>query len=136
MKNALTIVVLTLTGMVIGCAPAKKPVANGAGVLDVKPTSTDTVALKSVTVEPLPSDSISYSRTPSPASTAAHPAAETAAPVAAATTGSSYKIKRGDTLYAIAKTTYGDGKQWQKIADNNPGLCPKSLRVGQTITLP
>jgi 5'-nucleotidase len=141
MKNALSLVVVMLAGLLIGCAPAKKPVANGSGVLDVGPTRTGPVAVKSVTVEPLPSDRISFSHTPS-AATAAKPVASTAAVnralavTSTPTTGSAYKIKRGDTLYAIAQTTYGDGKQWQKIAEHNPGLSPKALRVGQTITLP
>jgi 5'-nucleotidase len=50
--------------------------------------------------------------------------------------GGSYVVKKGDTLYGIARTHYGDGKQWQKIAAANPGLSPTSLKVGQTITLP
>ena len=27
-----------------------------------------------------------------------------------------YTVRKGDTLYSIAKTRYGDGKQWQRIA--------------------
>jgi len=48
----------------------------------------------------------------------------------------SYTVKKGDTLYKIAKDRYGDGKQWQKIASANPGLTPSTLRVGQTLVLP
>ena len=48
----------------------------------------------------------------------------------------SYTVKKGDTLYSIARTHYGDGKQWQRIASANPGLRPSSLKVGQTITIP
>jgi 5'-nucleotidase len=54
----------------------------------------------------------------------------------AALGGGTYVVKKGDTLYGIARTHYGDGKQWQKIAAANPGLSPTSLKVGQTITLP
>ena len=50
--------------------------------------------------------------------------------------GNSYTVKKGDTLYAIARAKYGDGKQWQRIAQANPGVSPSSLKVGQTITLP
>ena len=50
--------------------------------------------------------------------------------------GGSYVVKKGDTLYGIARTHYGDGKKWQQIASANPGLSPTSLKVGQTITLP
>jgi nucleoid-associated protein YgaU len=50
--------------------------------------------------------------------------------------GGAYTVKKGDTLYGIARTHYGDGKQWQKIATANPGVSPATLKVGQTITLP
>ena len=50
--------------------------------------------------------------------------------------GGTYKVKKGDTLFGIARAHYGDGKQWQKIAAANPGLSPQSLKVGQTINVP
>ena len=50
--------------------------------------------------------------------------------------GGSYTVKRGDTLYSIARSRYGDGKQWSRITAANPGLRPESLKVGQTITIP
>ncbi|MGH7178425.1 MAG: LysM peptidoglycan-binding domain-containing protein [Tepidisphaeraceae bacterium] len=53
-----------------------------------------------------------------------------------ATGSGTYTVKRGDTLYGIARTRYGDGKQWQKIASANPGVTPQSLKVGQTLVIP
>jgi 5'-nucleotidase / UDP-sugar diphosphatase len=50
--------------------------------------------------------------------------------------GGKYTVKAGDTLFRIAATHYGSGKEWKKIAAANPGLDPKHLRVGQKITLP
>ena len=50
--------------------------------------------------------------------------------------GGSYTVKKGDTLYSIARQRYGNGKEWSKIASANPGLRPESLKVGQTITVP
>ena len=50
--------------------------------------------------------------------------------------GGSYTVKKGDTLYSIARTRYGDGKQWQRITAANPGLEPSKLKVGQTIVIP
>lgn len=55
---------------------------------------------------------------------------------AVAASGDSYKVKKGDTLYAIAKAQYGDGKKWERIAAANPGLTPGTLRAGQTLTIP
>jgi transposase len=39
-------------------------------------------------------------------------------------------------IYSISRKSYGDGKQWQKIAAANPGLRPENLKVGQTIQIP
>jgi 5'-nucleotidase len=48
----------------------------------------------------------------------------------------SYKVKKGDTLYHIAKAEYGDGKKWTQIASANPGISPHSLKAGQTLVIP
>lgn len=50
--------------------------------------------------------------------------------------GGSYQVKKGDTLFSIAKSRYGNGNQWQRIAQANPGLSPQTLKAGQTITIP
>lgn len=55
---------------------------------------------------------------------------------AVAASGDAYKVKKGDTLYAIAKAQYGDGKKWERIVAANPGLTPGTLRAGQTLTIP
>jgi 5'-nucleotidase len=68
------------------------------------------------------------------------PALSTSTPVAASVgnsaAGNSYTVKKGDTLWQIAASHYGDGKKWREIASANPGLTPSALRVGQTIELP
>jgi LysM repeat protein len=60
------------------------------------------------------------------------------APVAAPAGGPSqkYLVQKGDTLFRIAKTKYGDGNRWQQIASANPGLTPASLKAGSTIVVP
>jgi len=47
-----------------------------------------------------------------------------------------YTVKKGDTLWSLAKRFLGDGKQWQKIAAANPGLNPQRLLPGITIRIP
>jgi nucleoid-associated protein YgaU len=47
-----------------------------------------------------------------------------------------YTLQEGDTLYALAKRFYGNGQQWTKIADANPGLNPDKMPVGQEIVIP
>lgn len=68
-----------------------------------------------------------YSRTPaapaSPSSTAGG-------------AGRQYLVRKGDTLFRIAKTHYGDGNRWQQIAMLNPGLTPATLQAGATIVVP
>lgn len=49
---------------------------------------------------------------------------------------STYTILPGDTLARIAGRLYRDERQWRRIADANPELDPRRLRVGQTIKLP
>lgn len=47
-----------------------------------------------------------------------------------------YVVQQGDTLYGIAQRSLGNGNRWREIAAANPGITPKSLKVGQTLTLP
>ncbi len=64
--------------------------------------------------------------------------------VQAASTGQvskTYKVKKGDTLWAIAKKQYGDGKQWRKILEVNPDCLSRpsntrTLKVGYELVIP
>ena len=47
-----------------------------------------------------------------------------------------YTIRKGDTLYSIAKRFYGDGKRWTEIQEANPDVKPSSLAVGKVIRIP
>ena len=49
-----------------------------------------------------------------------------------------YKVKKGDTLYKIAKKHYGDGSKWKNIYNANKKKIsnPNKLKVGITIKLP
>ena len=50
--------------------------------------------------------------------------------------GTSYTVRRGDTLWSIAMRTYGNGRRWQEIAQANSIANPQVLRVGQMLVLP
>jgi 5'-nucleotidase len=50
--------------------------------------------------------------------------------------GRTYTVKKGDTLWGIAQRTYGDGKQFKKIAAANPSIKGDQVNVGQKIVLP
>lgn len=45
-------------------------------------------------------------------------------------------IKEGDTMWEIAERRYGDGSQWTRIAEANPGMDPYNLPVGGTLKIP
>lgn len=46
-----------------------------------------------------------------------------------------WTVRRGDTLWDIACTLYGDGTRWREIARKNAVTDPRKLPVGQVLTL-
>lgn len=53
------------------------------------------------------------------------------------TAPTSYTIKKGDTLWGIAKRVYGDGSKYKKIVSANSSIKnPNLIYVGQVIVLP
>jgi len=79
---------------------------------------------------------INYDQQPSDSQFASNTGGSFGAAPAATTSGRTYKVQRGDTLWSIAKRTYGDGAQYRKIVAANPSVRNDRLIVGQTITLP
>lgn len=47
-----------------------------------------------------------------------------------------YTVESGDTLWAIAERFYGDGNQYQKIADASGVANPDLIQPGQVLTIP
>ncbi|MBI2350331.1 MAG: LysM peptidoglycan-binding domain-containing protein, partial [Deltaproteobacteria bacterium] len=49
-----------------------------------------------------------------------------------------YKVKRGDSLWRLAKKFYGDPNLWKKIYDANKGVIknPNRIYPGQTLKIP
>jgi len=66
------------------------------------------------------------------------PPATTARPIGGTPTTTTYTMKRGDTLYSLAKRFYGDGKLWTRIADANPDKVRDvtDIPVGTVLTIP
>lgn len=79
-----------------------------------------------------------------PAATSAEPVATqpvaapaaTATEAAAATAATVYKVVAGDSLWKIAKATYGDGMLWSKIAEANALRNPNVISIGRELQLP
>lgn len=106
-----------------GCANNKKAPSN-----DIPQNSAVTdVSAAPVAYTPPPAPVPVQTVTPDPVAMA---------PAPVANSGGTYTVKKGDTLYGIARQKYGDGKQWKKIAAANPGVTANSLKVGQTLVIP
>jgi 5'-nucleotidase/UDP-sugar diphosphatase len=118
-KRALCAMALVAIG-VVGCNSNKKTadISTNGSVTDVSPAPV-------MTYQPAPqpvAQPVSYDTTTAQGS--------------GSLASGSYTVKKGDTLYGIARQRYGDGKQWTRIASANPGLKPETLKVGQTIAIP
>jgi len=138
---------------VTGCQQEQKPaVASSRSALDVgpiqRPAPTYALSPQQVTPPHDPKPEVVTTVTPGyhPAPTADRPkkAEKSEKPAkdraakkdGAAQEGTPYKVKKGDTLFHIAKTEYGDGKKWTVIASANPGISPQTLKPGQTLFIP
>ncbi len=111
-----------------GCSNAKKTTESSV----TEPLSPAPVAYQPApqpyTPSPVAAQPVTYDSAPTPV------VASAASPSVAGS--GSYTVKKGDTLYSIAKSRYGSGKEYSKIIAANPGLSPQSLKAGQTITIP
>jgi len=75
--------------------------------------------------------------TPAPAPVAAPTPVEVDPAYApAATAGRAYTVKKGDTLYGIARREYNDPRRVKDIINANPGIDPNKIIVGQKLNLP
>jgi phage tail protein X len=128
MTRIVALLFILAIGLIVGCGSKDKTAARD-DVLDVSqspapvPSAEPVAPVAAALPEPV---AVAY--------TAPTPVA--AEPVAAAPAAKTYTVKKGDTLFSIAKTNYGTGKEWQKIASANPGLKPATLKAGQKINLP
>ena len=121
---ALTVVMILVASMV-GCSKNKKS------------DSTTKTALNSDVTDITPSAAAPSAYTPAPQPAAmTYDTSITSTPTAGSGAGGAYTVKRGDTLYGIARAKYGDGKQYTRIVAANPGVSPQSLKVGQTLVIP
>ena len=53
-----------------------------------------------------------------------------------ASSGTKYTVKKGESLWTIAQSHYGNGNKWKLIANANPSINPNKIQAGQTIVLP
>lgn len=132
-KFAVVAATAVLGGVLVVGGCAKKTRTASASALDITPPPTPVYAPpQPVAQQPTPvAQPVVYDTQPVQGYAPATPQAQ-----GGFGAGGSYTVKKGDTLFGIAKSRYGNGNQWQRIAAANPGLTPQNLKAGQTITLP
>lgn len=124
------IVVLTfiiLLGLIVGCGNKNNVAKADPAVLNIAPAPIPSA-------EPFAATPIND--TPTDVAFAAPMPAQPAYGPAAPASPKTYTVKKGDTLFSIAKNHLGSGRDWQKIAAANPGLTPTKLKAGQQIAMP
>ncbi|CAD7040942.1 5'-nucleotidase [Pseudorhizobium endolithicum] len=80
--------------------------------------------------EPAAPAETTASAEPAPAPQATAPAAE------ATSTAQTHTVSRGESLWKIAESVYGDGAVWTRIAEANELRNPNLLEIGQELQLP
>ncbi len=96
-------------------------------------THTDEVPAAPVEAAPEPAPEPEVAAEPAAAEVIAEPEPAPAPEPPAART---YTVQSGDTLWAIAERFYGDGNQYQRIADASGIDNPDLINPGQVLTIP
>jgi nucleoid-associated protein YgaU len=73
--------------------------------------------------------------TPPPA-VPTHTAGPGAAAAGRAPSHETYVVRDNDSLWSIARKVYGNGAEWTKIVQANPGLTPGKLHTGMKLRIP
>ncbi|MEP9389783.1 5'-nucleotidase C-terminal domain-containing protein [Mesorhizobium sp. KR9-304] len=99
-------------------APAEAAVAPAEPAMPAPPAGSADIASTPPTVAAAPAETAPVETAPAAAAEATH------------------TVVAGDTLWEIAKKTYGAGSKWKAIADANPGINANDLTIGSTLKLP
>lgn len=115
--------------------PAAPPTAVGAntalstGSDRMAPNTTNADRLSSEDVAPPPTLNLGNATRPAAMITPSAPPVVITKPL-------TYVVESGDTFAAIAEKTYGDERYWVDIAQANPTVDPKRLKIDQVLQLP
>ena len=134
MKHVLLLVVMVSVCVLFGCKSANPSAA--AAPAEGQPYVPLSSMDNSTTGDAYNSDyAVGDSNyAPPPADTAEPPADEPLAPAGART----YVVKRGDTLYSIARRFYNDGTRWRDILEANRSRMrdERHIAVGTELVIP
>ena len=149
MKRRMVASLLVASAVASGCASNKKPEPNASAPPQYPPMNQ---AAADVPAQPPVQSAPPATYTPPPQAVAydtaiaQQPVIEDAAvdasepyvlaPTARRASGTRYTIRKGESLWSIAQTRYGNGQKWKTIAAANPSIDPNRIQAGQTIVLP
>ncbi len=109
-----------------------------------RPTEVPPSPTTQPTASPTPTASVTPTATPSQTVTIAPSAAATETPkatvspvpAAAVQTGGTHTVQKGESLWTLSEKYYGSGFEWRKIAEANTITNPRSIEVGQRLSIP
>jgi 5'-nucleotidase len=141
-QNPAAISPMNQAALDVPAAPAAPPASPAAPPVEFNPTPPPQPVVYDPASEQQPAsdEPIVEAYEPAVAETPAvraRPTRKPAARVASASAGKTkYKVKKGESLWSIAQTRYGNGNKWKSIAAANPRIDPNRVQAGQTIVLP
>lgn len=119
MKKIMLVALTMAMAASVGCQNNKK---SALSEVPPPPPAMEPVSMEPVQVEPVQTV---------PAYTEPVPMTDTQA-----TSGNTYTVKKGDTIFSIARSVYGSNSRAKDIIAANPGIDPNKIKVGQTLVLP
>ena len=117
-------------------APA---VTTPSTTMPANPAATPSAPTKSDPVQSTPATSAPATETPAAAAPATTAPAATAPETKASEppkTPTTHVVVAGDTLWDLAKTYYGNARQWRKLLAANHNIKPHHLTVGEKLRIP
>ncbi|MET0749194.1 MAG: 5'-nucleotidase C-terminal domain-containing protein [Rhizobium sp.] len=118
-------------------APATPPVATAPVAPAPEPVPPAAPATPTTTPPATPSAAPQPAETAAPAGAPpAPPSAPAATPTDTGKLPTTHRIVAGDTLWDLAKTFYGKGAEWRKLAAANRHVAPRRLLVGTELQVP
>lgn len=120
-------------GRITDLTPADYKPAPKADAAPAAPAAPAPAATAQAPAAPAPAPAAPAGQAPATAPTVVEGQGQTTPPAAGP---SKYTVVKGDSLWKIAESTYGDGERWTEIAKANSLRHPDLIQVGAELELP